>query len=199
MKRKDLTAFFAFILTLFFVNSATAQISELKSGTKIRVRMDNEINSKVSSLDDTFTVVVADPVLVRDVVILPVGAIIEGRIIRVGQASTGGKNGDLEVIFETIMLESGAKRRIEAVLVKKLEAKTSNTGKFLTIFGGTVLGGIIGAASKSDNGVLIGAGIGAGAGTGTAFLLKGKDVRIEANEKFEIELTKSVILPAEGF
>ncbi len=161
--------------------------------------MDNEINSKVSSLDDTFTVVVADPVLVRDVVILPVGAIIEGRIIRVGQASTGGKNGDLEVIFETIMLESGAKRRIEAVLVKKLEAKTSNTGKFLTIFGGTVLGGIIGAASKSDNGVLIGAGIGAGAGTGTAFLLKGKDVRIEANEKFEIELTKSVILPAEGF
>lgn len=206
MKRKNLTAFFALILTLFFVNPVinTAQtetpgINELPAGTRIRVRMDNEINSKVSGLDDTFTVTVTEPVAIGNVVILPIGATIEGRILKAESAATGGKNGNLEVVFETLILESGEKRKIEAVLVKKPEVKTSNMGKILTIIGGTAIGGIIGAVTKVDNGALIGAGIGAGAGTGTAFLLKGKDVRIEANEKFEIELTKSVTLPAEGF
>ena len=199
MRLRNLTTIFAFILTLFFVNSTTAQISELKSGTKILVQMDNEINSKVSSLDDTFTVVVNKPVSINNVVILPAGAIIEGRIIKAKKASTGGNNGNLEVLFETLTLEGGTKRDIEAVLVKKLKVKTSNTGKILTILGGTALGGILGAVSGADNGALIGAGIGAGAGTGTAVLQKGKDVRIKANQKFEIKLTKSVTLPAEGF
>lgn len=199
MKLKKLTVIFALLTTLFFVNSVTAQIGELKSGTKIRVQMDNEINSEVSSVDDTFTVVVAEPVKVRDVVVLPIGATIEGRITKARRASTGRKNGNLEVVFETLKLESGQKRKIEAVLVKKLKVKTSNTGKILTILGGTALGSIIGAVSNVDNGALIGAGIGAGAGTGTTLLQKGKDVRIKADEKFDIKLTKSVTLPAEGF
>jgi len=205
MRFKKLTTFFAFILTLFFVNPVliTAQkpsgISELKSGTKIRVQMDNEINSKVSSFDDTFTVTVTEPVSVQNVVFLPIGAVIEGRIIKAKRASTGGKDGKLEVVFETLKLVNGSKREIEAVLVKKLKAKSSNTGKLLSILGGTALGVIIGAVSNVENGALIGAGIGAGAGTGTALLQKGKDVRIKAEEKFEIKLTKSVTLPAEGF
>ncbi len=202
MRLKKLTAIF--VLTLFFVFSVIAQseaskVGELKSGTKIRVQMDNEINSNVSSLNDTFTVTVADPVLVRDVVVLPSGATIEGRIIKASQAALGGKNGKLEVVFETLTLESGVKRDIEAVLIKKLKPKSSSTKKLLSILGGTAIGGIIGAISNTDNGALIGAGIGAGAGTGTALLQKGKDVRIKAEAKFEIELTKSVILPAEGF
>jgi hypothetical protein len=206
MNRRNRTAIFALFLTLFFVNPAelkaqteSPRINELIAGTKIRVRMDNEINSKVSSANDTFTVTVADPVAVREVVILPIGAIIQGRVIKAAEASTGGKNGELEVVFEKITLESGATRDIEAVLVKKLEAKTSNTGKFLTILAGTAIGGLIGAVSNVDNGALIGAGIGAGAGTGTALLQKGKNVSIKAEESFEIELTRSVVLPAEGF
>lgn len=197
---------FAFILTLFFVNPIlitaqreTSGINELKSGTKIRVQMDNEINSESSGSNDTFTTVVAEPVSVRDVVILPIGATIEGRITKVEKASTGGNNGNLEVVFETLILENGIKRNIEAVLVNKLEAKTSKSGKVLMIIGGTALGGLIGAVSNVENGALIGAGIGAGAGTGTALLQKGKDVRIKAEEKFDIQLTKSVTLPAEGF
>lgn len=206
MKLTKLTAFFVIILTLFFVNpviiSAQTEVSnsnELPSGTKIRVQMDNEINSEISDLNDTFTVVVSEPVLVKDVVVLPIGAIIEGRVTKVERASTGGKNGNLEVSFETLKLESGTKRDIEAILVNKLKAKSSNTDKLLTILGGTAIGGIIGAVSKADNGALIGAGIGAGAATGTALLQKGKDVRIKAEEEFDIELTKSVKLPAEGF
>jgi len=61
------------------------------------------------------------------------------------------------------------------------------------------LGALLGAASKAENGALLGAGIGAGAGTGVALLKKGKNVRIKTDEKFEIQLTKQVTLPVKDY
>lgn len=175
-------------------------IYELPLGTKFRVRMDNEISSKVSSKGDTFTATVFEPVKISETVILPVGTVIEGRITKVRRASAGNKNGEMEVRFETMRFTGGEERDIEGVLVNSLKAESlSPTANVLTVVGGTVLGALIGAVSKADNGALIGAGIGAGAGGGIVYLKKGKDVKIEADQKFEIEVTKSVILPVEDF
>ena len=104
----------------------------------------------------------------------------------------------MTVSFETMRFANGNKREIEGVLVNELKAESSQTANLLTVIGGTALGGIFGAVSKADSGSLIGAGIGAGAGTGIAFLRKGQEVRIKADEKFEIELTKNVTLPVRG-
>ena len=188
---------------LLFVISNTAfaqKAYELPSGTKFRVRMDNEINSKVSSKDDTFTATVFEPVRISETVVLPIGTIIEGRIIKAKPASSGRKNGELEVRFESMRFTDGEKREIEGVLVSPLKAKSSSSaGTVLTVIGGTAVGAILGAVSKSSSGALIGAGIGTGAGGAIAYLKKGKDVRIKADEKFEIEITKNVILPVEDF
>ncbi len=207
---KNLTKFFALLLFLLFANSVTSNaqigdsdssssIYELEPGTQIKVRMANEINSKSFGVDDTFRVRVDEPLEVRNVVVLPTDAIIEGRITKVQRASYGGKSGDLEVIFETLRLKDGTKINIEAVLVQKLKAKKSQLTNILTIIGGTAIGGILGAVSNGENGALIGAGLGAGAGTGTALVRKGKDVSIKTDETFEIKLTKKVTLPAEDF
>jgi len=198
------TELFAFIILLFanFI-SANAQtdssIYRLPAGTTMRVQMDNEINSKVAAVNDTFTMTLAAPVVVQETVLLPIGTVIEGRITKVKRSSFGGKNGSLEVSFQTLLLANGAKREIEGVLVNELKTEFSPTANILTILGGTALGGIIGAVSKVENGALIGAGVGAGAGTGFALLKKGKDVSIKADEEFEIKLTKNVILPVQDF
>jgi hypothetical protein len=198
------TEIFAFIFTLFasFI-SANAQnassIYQLQAGTTIRVQMDNEINSKVASLNDTFTATLAAPLLVQETVLLPIGTVIEGRVVKVRRASYGGKSGSLEVSFQTLRLANGVKREIEGVLVNELKIESTTTANILTIIGGTALGGIVGAVSKVDNGALIGAGVGAGAGTGFAFLRKGRDVKIKADEEFEIRLTKNVNLPVQDF
>lgn len=186
---------------LFFVISINAQsVYELPSGTKIKLRMDNEINSKVSKADDTFTAVVAEPVAVRDVVVLPIGAVIEGRITEVKSASSGGKAGEMKVRFEILRLKGDVKRDIEGRLVNPLKAeKSSSTIKALTIVGGTAIGALIGGVAKSGSGAAIGGGIGAGIGTGAVYLQKGKEVRIRADEMFEIELSKSVTLPTEDY
>lgn len=202
MPTKIFAFFYLLFVSLIFTQAQTADDSsvyDLQTGTKIRVSMDNEINSKVSNVDDTFTTTISEPVSVRGTVVIPIGTIVEGRVIKVDPASVGGQNGNLEIKFETLKFATGEKRDIEAVLVKELKAKSSNTTKVLTIIGGTALGGILGSVSKSDSGALIGAGIGAGAGTGVAYLIKGKNVRIKTDEKFDIELTREVTLPVQDY
>lgn len=198
------TEIFAFIFLLFisFV-SANAQsessIYQLQAGITIRVQMDNEINSKIASVNDTFTTTLVAPLLVQETVLLPTGTVIEGRVTKVRRASYGRKSGSLEVSFQTLRLANGVKREIEGVLVNELQIESSPTADVLTVIGGTALGGIIGAVSKVDNGALIGAGVGAGAGTSFAFLRKGRDVKIKADEEFEIRLTRNVNLPVQDF
>lgn len=195
---RQTTKIFAFIFLFFgsFLSlKSQDSIYQLEAGTKIRVQMDNEISSDVSSVNDTFTTVIAEPVRVRETVVLPVGTVIEGRVIGVEPASIGGKGGKLSVMFETIRFENGEKRSIEGVLVNELKASRSQKMNVLAVIGGTAIGALIGAASKSGSGALIGAGIGAGAGTTVALVRKGKNVRIKTDEKFEIELKKQVTLP----
>lgn len=195
------TKIFALVFLLFSYSLVTKaqSIYELQAGTKIRVQMDNEINSKVSSVNDTFTTTVTEPVVVRDVQILPVGTIIEGRVTKVSHASAGGKNGKMDVVFETLRFVNGGQRRIEGVLVNKLVAESSQKTSILAIIGGAALGAVIGALSEAGNGAIFGTGIGGGAGTAVALLRKGKDVKIKSDEKFEIEIKKNVTLPVKDF
>ncbi len=196
---------FIFLLFLLFVNfiQADAQydssIYQIQAGTVFRASMDNEINSKVAGVNDTFTATLAAPIIVERTTVLPIGTIFEGRITKVKRASFGGKGGILEVSFQTLRLANGEKRQIEGVLVNELKTESSQTLNVLTIVGGTALGGIIGAVSKVENGALLGAGVGVGSGMSVAFLRKGKDVSIKADEEFEIKLTKNVTLPVQAF
>lgn len=198
-------AFFSLLPALLFANfiSANAQtdssINQLPTGTRICVRMDNEINSQAASENDTFTVKISEPLKVRESVVLPIGTVIEGRVTKVRRASAGGRSGSLQVSFETLRFEDGETRRIEGVLINKPKIESSQTANVLTIIGGAAIGGIIGAFSKADNGALIGAAVGAGAGTSIAFLRKGKEVRIATDEEFEIKLTKNVDLPVRDY
>jgi hypothetical protein len=196
--RRKATNIFAFLFLLFAnfsVLNAQNSIYQLEAGTRIKVQMDTEINSGISGVNDTFTTKLSEPLKVRETVVLPVGTIIEGRIIKAERAANGGKSGILSVRFETIKFENGEKRAIEGVLVNELKAASSQKTNVLTIIGGTAIGALIGAISGKNSGAGIGAALGAGAGTGVVFLRKGKNLRIKTNEKFEIELTKQVILP----
>jgi len=200
--RRRTTKVFAFLF-LFFASHILVEsqdsIYQLEAGTKIRVSMDNEINSEVAGVNDTFTTKIAEPVRVRETIVLPVGTVIEGRVTKVERAASGGKGGILSVRFETLRFENGEKREIEGVLVNELKAASSQKTSIFAVIGGTAIGALLGAVSKAENGALIGAGIGAGAGTGVALVRKGKNVRIKTDEKFEIELRKQVTLPVQDY
>lgn len=187
------------LVILIFANSILLfaqpdSIYRLPAGTKISVKLDVEINSKIASVNDTFLTTVTKPVKIRETVMLPIGTVIEGRVTSVEHAATGNHAGKLEVIFETLRI-SNETRRIEGLLVKPIPPESSKTFSVLSLIGGAAIGAAIGAISNADNAALIGAGIGAGIGTSIALLRKGKDVRIRKGDEFEIELKKEVVLP----
>lgn len=188
-----------FSLGLVFINAQTS-IYTIPAGTTIRVKMDNEINSKVSSINDTFTATVSSPVAVNEIEMIPVGSIVEGRIINVKAASLGKNNGILEVKFETLRLPDESKRSIEASLVNQnLTGNKSSAFTAISILGGTAAGAVIGILTGKGKGAVVGAGVGAGIGSAASFLRKGKEARIKANEEFEIRLNKEVTVPVKDF
>ena len=187
------------LLLVVFANSSALfgqpdSIYRLPTGTRIRLKLDAEINSKISSVNDTFIATVAKPVMIRDTIVLPVGTVIEGRVSTVTHASGAGQDGYLDIVFETLKI-SDETRRIDGAMLTQIRAESSRAFSILSILGGLAAGAAIGAAANTSSGALIGAAVGAGAGTGIAFLRKGKDVRIRKGEEFEIALKKEVVLP----
>jgi len=191
------------ILFLFFANnyvaSAQDSIYRLPAGTTIRLSMDAGISSKISSVNDTFTTTVIKPITVDNVVVLPYGTVIEGRVTGVSSGGPAGKIGRMELSFETIRFSDSVKRSIDGELVNELRPASSKLMTYAAIFGGAAAGALIGSASGTNTGILAGAGIGAGAGSAVAFLKKGKDVQIRTDERFEIRLKSEVTLPANDY
>lgn len=191
------------VSTLIFLSfsSLSAQpgrsIYELPAGTRIKVRMDTEINSNSNSVNDTFIVRVIAPVANRGVEMIPKGTIIDGRISKVGRAAWGGTDGELDVQFVRLRLSRDQAIELEAKLAKPVKAPSRTLFKAVTIGGLTAVGAWFGSSKGGGNGALMGAAIGGGTGSVVAFGRKGSDVRIKTNEEFEIELTREAVLPAE--
>ena len=192
------------VSSLVFLNfiSAAAQIAPvnvLPEGTRIRVRMDTEVNSKVASAGDTFLVRTVEPVRNRGVAVLPGGAVIEARITAARRAAMGGTDGALEIRFERLRVGQEETIPLNAVLAAPLKKESRGLFNLVTIAGATAAGALIGSASDTSSGVAIGALIGAGAGAGTALLRKGRDVRIKTDEEFDIELKRELVLPTTDY
>ena len=179
---------------LGILNGQSEPIQRLTAGTRLRLKMDVELSSKVASVNDTFTCVLAQPLIVRDIVVLPTGAVVTGRVRGVTPAGSG-RDGKLDVIFESLRIPMLPARGIEAELVDKVEVKSSSFMKGLSIVGGTVAGAIFGASVKGTSGAAIGAGAGAVVGTSVALFRKGKNARIREDQEFEIVLKRDVTLP----
>lgn len=196
----DATKIFSLVLSLFFVNSISGQsIYTLPVGTRIEARMDNEINSKISSVGDTFTVTVSKPLIIQDREMLPIGTILEGKILQVASAGFGKRFGSLKVRFETLQFPDGEKRQIEGELLNEEKPKSPQTPKAVLLGGGTIIGALFGAIIDKSRGAVIGAGTGLGIGASAVFLQKGKEARIKADEEVRILLKREVTLPVENF
>lgn len=192
------------VTTLIFLSSLSAAaqvdpVNVLPEGTRIRVRMDTEVNSRVASRGDTFLVRTVEPVRNRGVTVLPKGAVIEARVTAARRAAVGGREGSLEVRFERLRVGREDAIPLDAVLAAPLKKESRALFNAITIAGATAAGALIGSASDSTSGVAIGAMIGAGAGTGTALLRRGQDVRIKTDEEFEIELKRELVLPTTDY
>ena len=141
---------------------------ELPVDTRLRVRLDQDLGSKISRPGDSFSATIADDVLVNGQTVIPRGARAEGTVI---DAKTLGhfKGGALlELRLERVHTNWGS----YPVATSSIERAEKGKGKRTAVFagGGGAFGAIVGGLAGGGKGALIGALAGAGAGTaGSAF------------------------------
>ncbi len=182
----------------------------VETGTTMRARMNETLNSKSATVGESFAATITEPVYsTNGVVVIPVGSKVQGRVDSVKQAAKGGKPGEISVSFTQVRLPNGKTRAINGSLTD-LEGKTSSdnestaTGKkmgnrkLIFIGGGGAGGAILGAAIGGGKGALIGGLLGAGGGFLGDKLTKGPEAEVKSGTDFGVYLNQSISMPKFG-
>lgn len=177
-------------------------------GERIRVRLENELNSKKSQVGDKFTTRVTEPVYSQTgVVVIPVGSRIIGRVDNVVRAKKGGKPGTIDVSFNELRLPNGTVRTVNGSLTSldaddtKSDPEGTASGdkmknrKIIFIGGGGAGGAVIGAAIGGGKGALIGGIAGAAGGLLGERLTKGKEAKVKSGTEFGVYINRAFFLP----
>ncbi len=178
------------------------------AGTKVRVRIENEINSKVSRVGDRFDTKVTEPVYGNTgVIVIPTGSTIVGRVDAVTAAKKGGDPGTISVNFVQVRLPDGRSQAINGSLTSldTKSAKSDNEGtasgddrkndKIIFIGGGAAGGAILGGIIGGGKGAGIGAIAGAIGGLLGERMTKGEDARVKSGTEFGVYINRAFSLP----
>jgi hypothetical protein len=143
-------------------------VVELPSGTLIRVRLDQDIGSKISQTGDSFSATVDDAVVVNGQTVIPGGAHAEGTVVDAKPLGRFKGGARLELRLERVRTNWGSYPVATGSIERAERGKGRRSAEF--IGGGGALGTVIGALAGGKKGALIGGLAGAGAGTaGSAF------------------------------
>lgn len=158
-----------------------------------RLRMNKTINSGTSRVGDRFQATVVTPVYASGVEVVPAGSIVEGHVVSVSPARTRGREGQLAVQFDAVVVPDGTNHQLEGALTElqdtragKVDAENEVTGNssdkrnVAYVGGGTVGGAVLGGAIGGGKGAGIGALIGAGAGVAGVMLTKGQEAELKS-------------------
>jgi hypothetical protein len=135
-------------------------------GTRLRVRLDQTLDTRRTRVGDRFTATLSAPLLVNSDTVLPAGTRLRGHVT--ASAASGRLQGRARI---GIMLDSfharGRDHAIRTSGVERVGAAHKKRNGVL-IGGGAGLGAAIGAIAGGGKGAAIGALAGAGAGTAGA-------------------------------
>ena len=158
-----------------------------------RLRMNQTLNSGTSRVGDRFKATVVTPVYASGVEVVPAGSIVEGRVVSVSPARTRGREGQLAVQFDSVIVPDGTQHPLEGALTElqdtragKVDAENEVSGNssdkrnVAYVGGGTVGGAVLGGAIGGGKGAGIGAIIGAGAGVAGVMLTKGNEAELRS-------------------
>lgn len=158
----------------------------IPDGVSMKIRLNDQINTRTNKEGDRFTAVVLDPSDYAD-------AIVEGHIAKLNKSGKASGKTELSLVFDTIRLRDGRSARMAAQVEKIYESEKvksvdeegnvetgSRTKDTATRgVGGAALGAIIGGIAGGGKGAAIGAAIGGGLGVGSVFIEGGKELVLE--------------------
>lgn len=146
----------------------------IPAGTPLRVRLDEDLGSKISQPGQTFTATVADDVVVHGQIVIPRHARAEGIVVDAKGLGHFKGGALLELRLERVRTNWGSYPVATSTMTQAEKGKGTRTAKFAG--GGGAFGAIVGGLAGGGKGALIGALAGAGAGSAGSAMTGNKEI-----------------------
>lgn len=165
-------------------------VIDLPAHTEVRVRLDQDLGSKISQPGDSFSASVADDVRVNGQVVIPRGSRAEGTVIDAKPLGRFKGGALLSVRLERVHTKWGSYPVATSSVERAEKGKGKRSAGF--IGGGAGLGALIGGIAGGGKGAAIGALAGGGAGTAGSAFSGNKQIVLPAETLLTFRLEHSV-------
>jgi len=163
---------------------------DLPAGTDLRVRLDQDLGSKISHAGDSFAATVADPVVINGETVIPRGSEAEGTVINAKPLGRFKGEAALAIRLERVTTRWGSYPVNTGTIARAEKGKGKRTG--VMAGGGAGLGALIGGLAGGGKGALIGALAGGGAGTAGSAFTGNKQIFLPAETLLTFRLEHAV-------
>lgn len=163
------------------------------AGTRLLVRMVDSVDSSKQKPGYRFTASLETNLQAEDVVVVPRGALVYGRLANAQSAGRMAGGANLTLELTDIVINNTA----HPILTSSFQLRSQGKGEKTTrrILGGTGLGALIGGIAGGGAGAAIGAVSGAAAGTAVAAAKPGQQVSVPSESLLEFRLAQPARLP----
>lgn len=189
----------------------TGDTETMETKDVINMTVSQVLSAGISEEGDEFFAEVTNEVLGEKGVLLPLGTIAHGSIRSLGESKRLGRDGWIELSFDSLITPDGREIPIEGKMTTKLHPVTAVAKTVATDAGYTLVGGVVGGftalnvlgleAAIASNGYTIagGAGVGAAIGLGMSLFRKGKDALISPGDEIKVKIQSNIKLPVISF
>lgn len=192
------TSVLALAVILLTTATGLAQDAPLiiQPGTILTVRPNEQVSSDLNRPGDVFSGSLAQPVIVRGIVVAQRGQTVAGRVVEAKKAGMVSGTSRLGVTLTNLTLVDGQSVPISSHLVVR-NGETSPERDAAAVAGTTGFGAAIGATADWGEGAAIGAGAGAAAGTIGVLLTRGHSTVIHPEMLLSFQVTQPVTIHTE--
>ncbi|MBI4455580.1 MAG: hypothetical protein HY644_06750 [Acidobacteria bacterium] len=164
----------------------------IPSGTVLRVRTNELIDSDNARVGDTYSATLDQNVILNGQLLAERGSPAKLRIAEMEEAGTF--TGRTILVIDLVEMTVGSSPY--ALSTTQVEERGGSQGKRTgaAVGGGAALGGIIGAIAGGGKGAAIGAAVGGASGAGYQILIKGEKLKIPAETILEFTLQQDLFL-----
>jgi hypothetical protein len=173
--------------------SASGDRITVPTGTRLTVRTVDAIDSDRNQVGDKFAATLDQPLYVNELLVVPKGADVYGRLEEAKEAGHLAGKAQLKLSLTGVVVNGQTYAISTGDYDVSGKSRTANTAK--KVGGGAAVGAVIGAIVGGGKGAAVGAGVGAGAGTAVQIATKGDQVHVPSETLLEFALDQPVTIP----